>query len=114
MTTRRSPKTKQRKPAASRPSRGEVRDEFEPIVELVRQLEDLKARARALGMFTDDRELIRCPKCGLMEDVLCGGFLVTYHEEGDHKDTGLRFAESATEGCFTCPECGTEVVAVLY
>ncbi len=34
-------------------------------------------------MFTDDRELIRCPKCGLMEDVLCGGFLVTYHEEGD-------------------------------
>ncbi|HQP38862.1 MAG TPA: hypothetical protein PLI95_26945 [Polyangiaceae bacterium] len=82
MTTRRSPKTKQRKPAASRPSRGEVRDEFEPIVELVRQLEDLKARARALGMFTDDRELIRCPKCGLMEDVLCGGFLVTYHEEG--------------------------------
>jgi len=110
VTKRRSLKTKQSKRVPSRPSRGEVRDEFEAIVELVRQLEELKARARTLGMFTDDRELLRCPKCGLIEDVLCGGLLVTYHEEGDRKDTGLRFAESGTEGCFTCPECGAEAL----
>lgn len=45
-----------------------------------------------------------------MEDVLVDGRLVTYHEEGDRDDTGLRFAESVhDDGLFTCPECGSDV-----
>jgi hypothetical protein len=39
------------------------------LTTLTRQLAQVKAQARALGIFTNDRELLECPNCGLLEDV---------------------------------------------
>ena len=67
------------------------------------------AQAKALGIFTADRELLECPKCGLLEDVAFDGTLMTYREnEAALIDTGLRFNES-DPGKFICPSCGSEV-----
>jgi hypothetical protein len=62
----------------------------------------------------EDRELLKCSRCGLMEDVLIGGLLITYHQGRDPIDTGLRFKESKAEGRFTCPMCGIEIDAATY
>jgi len=71
-----------------------------------RQLEQIKAQARALGIFTDDRELLECPSCGLLEDVTPEGLLVTYPKDRvDLEDCGLRF-EQVSETSFACPSCG--------
>lgn len=89
---------------------GEVEALVDSIGAIARRLGKLQTQARALGVFTNDRDVLTCPKCGLMEDVLVDGRLVTYHEENNPKDTGLRFAESAQQsGRFTCPECGADV-----
>lgn len=37
------------------------------VIELSRQLEQVKQQARAIGIFTDDRELLECPSCGTTE-----------------------------------------------
>jgi predicted RNA-binding Zn-ribbon protein involved in translation (DUF1610 family) len=92
---------------------GDVDALVDSIGAIARRLGDLQTQARALGIFTNDRDLLTCPKCGLIEDVLVDGRLVTYHEECNSEDTGLRFAESAPEsGRFTCPECGSKVDAL--
>ena len=68
---------------------------------------ELQKTARGLGIFVDDRELLACSKCGLMEDVLFDGRLVTCHKAGG-TDTRLRFTEQPRAGGrFICPECGT-------
>jgi len=92
---------------------GDVDALVDSIAAIARRLGDLETQASALGIFTDDRDLLTCAKCGLMEDVLIDGRLVTYHEECTSEDTGLRFAESAQGiGRFTCPECGSRVDAL--
>lgn len=78
------------------------------IEPLLRSLVALRAQALALGVFAEDRALLECPKCGLGEDVLSDGRLVTYRSVAV-MDTGLRFIE-ASDGCFTCPSCGTEIL----
>jgi predicted RNA-binding Zn-ribbon protein involved in translation (DUF1610 family) len=79
------------------------------IKKLLVGFEDLRTRARELGVFTDERELLSCPSCGLVEDVTCDGLLITYRTGDLAEDTGLRFTETS-EGRFTCPACGAEVV----
>ena len=51
------------------------------LVELSRKLAKVKAQARALGIFTDDRELLECPNCELPEDVTAEGLLATYPKD---------------------------------
>ncbi len=81
------------------------------IAPLVRQLQALQEEARRLGMFTNERELLSCPSCGLTEDVLANGLLITNVDVGE-PDTGLRFLEPATDDApFVCPACGAEVRA---
>lgn len=81
----------------------------ERLVPLVRQLKALQDQARALGIFPNDRELLACPHCGLAEDVLADGRLITSYEIGE-ADTGLRFIEpESDDGPFTCAGCGGEV-----
>ena len=77
---------------------------------LVRRLVKVKKQAEAIGLFTNDRELLECP-CGLIEDVAFDGRLFTYHKN-DHafKDTGLRFIK-VNENAFHCPVCGTKLKA---
>ena len=38
--------------------------ELAPLAEVARQLQEVHAQAKALGIFTADRELLECPKCG--------------------------------------------------
>ena len=88
------------------PSPDEIDSLVASIEPLARHLEDLQRQGRALGLFVDDRDLLTCPKCGLTEDVLIGGQLVTF-SGADGPDTGLRFVEpTSDDGPFTCPRCG--------
>jgi len=83
------------------------------LVDLARQLEQVKQQAKALGIFTDDRELLECPSCGLLEDVTAEGLLVTYvKDSADLKDCGLRF-RPVDETSFECPSCGTKLKAEI-
>lgn len=69
----------------------------------------LQKQARALGMFANDRELLECPDCGLMENVAAaGGGLFTCRAESLDEDTGLRFEELSRDH-FRCPACGATV-----
>ena len=80
---------------------------------LARQLEQVKRQARSLGIFTNDRELLECPSCGLLEDVTTEGLLVTYSGRSrSRKDCGLRF-RPVDETRFACPKCGTRIKAVI-
>jgi transcription elongation factor Elf1 len=79
------------------------------LIAAFRELEQVKQQARALGIFTADRELLECPSCGLLEDVTIEGLLVTYPKaSADLKDCGLRFSQ-VDETSFKCPSCGTKV-----
>ncbi len=54
-------------------------------------------------------ELLTCPNCGLVEDVLASGQIITNYGPGE-PDTGLRFLEpKSDDGPFICPGCGGKV-----
>jgi hypothetical protein len=73
---------------------------------LAEQLVLIRAQILAEGGFLHDRELHQCPACGLMEDVLYSGKLVTYwHQNAEPVDTGLRFKEVEADE-LACPCCG--------
>lgn len=71
---------------------------------LASEIATLQKQARELGLFANDRELLDCATCGLLEDVAFGGYLITYRSAGSNEDTGLRFEELA-DGSFRCPAC---------
>ena len=80
-----------------------------PLMDLFRQLHQIQVQAKALGIFTDERDLLTCPKCGLFEDVTYDGFLITSRTLSlPPLDTGLRFHE-ITPDTFRCPSCQSEV-----
>ncbi len=80
-----------------------------PLVGLFRQVQQLQAQAKALGIFTDERNLLTCPNCGLFEDVTFDGFLITSRTfSKEPLDTGLRFCEIAPD-TYSCPYCQSEV-----
>jgi hypothetical protein len=70
------------------------------------KLASIRAQVEAAGGFLHDRELHQCPACGLMEDVLFSGKLVTYWGQSTEPvDTGLRFKEVGADQ-LACPCCG--------
>ena len=73
---------------------------------LASRLVVVQEQARALGIFTGDRELIECQKCGLLEDVIVTGQLITCHSSALGRDTGLRF-EELSQTRFRCPACAS-------
>jgi hypothetical protein len=83
-----------------------------PLMHDLRQLAAavvaVRAKARALGLFANDRELLECPGCGLMENVAIDGRLFTCRPETLDEDTELRF-EEVSPNCFRCPACGAAV-----
>ena len=81
---------------------------LDEIRQLAAQIATLQKQARALGLFANDRELLECPDCGLMENMACGGRLFTCRPESLDDDTGLRFEELSGD-CFRCPACGSIV-----
>ena len=73
---------------------------------LVAQLAKIRAQVKAQGGIGADRDLHQCPACGLMEDVLYGGKLVTcWRQSAQPVDTGLRFKEVGADQ-LACPGCG--------
>ncbi len=78
------------------------------ITPLASQIAAIRQQMHALGMFANDREMLDCQHCGLRDDVLMSGLLITYREPDFHQDTGLRF-EELTPGTFRCPSCGQTV-----
>ncbi len=86
----------------------DIDDLVEQIRPLAQQIVALQEQMKALGMFANDRELLQCSRCGLMEDVTHEGFLITCREPDLGIDTGLRF-EPITEESYRCPSCGQTV-----
>lgn len=77
-----------------------------PLHALATQIAALRKSAEALGLFSDDRELLECSGCGLMENVLAGGTLITCRAPKLGRDTGQRFRKLGGNR-FRCPECGS-------
>lgn len=76
---------------------------------LCERLQKIHQQAESAGLFIGDRELLACTHCGLQEDVLIDGRLVTYQAgTADVIDSGLRFA-TTDDGNFICPHCGAAV-----
>jgi hypothetical protein len=81
---------------------------------LCEQLQKIHQQAEAAGLFSGDRELLDCTHCGLQEDVLIDGRLVTYQADAaDAADSGLRFA-AADDGNFVCPRCGAVIAGDFF
>lgn len=64
---------------------------------------DLLLRARDAGLFLEERPLLQCPGCGLLEDVGFDGRLMTYAMGKAPHDIGLRFNIQDRE--VLCPTC---------
>ena len=75
---------------------------------LATELGVIKKHAKALGILTNERELLHCPGCGLKEDVAADGMLFTSSEPDLGHDTGLRFRQ-LNKHTFRCPACGENV-----
>jgi len=82
-----------------------MKESLEPLRSMPGQLAILQAEARALGMFSDDRALVSCLRCGLAEDLTFTSMLITCRPPAFGVDTGFRFEETA-DGRFRCPTCG--------
>lgn len=80
---------------------------FENIRALARQIVELQDRARKLGVFANDRELLCCYRCGLEEDVAFEGTLMATKPSDRFTDTGLRFELDHKTRHARCPGCGT-------
>lgn len=84
------------------------------LFRLANSLKKIKEEAKKLGIFVGDRELLECPKCGLMEDVDINGRLFTVFKKAPSKDTGLEFKKiGKRENRFSCPNCG-EVITFNF
>ncbi|MCU0858155.1 MAG: hypothetical protein MUC65_07120 [Pontiellaceae bacterium] len=82
------------------------------IKPLAQQLAAVQKQADAMGLFANDRELLECSQCGLMEDVTHSGLLITCRESAIAQDTGLRFTKESDQ-TFRCPSCGALVTEPL-
>ena len=72
---------------------------------LHREIARVHRLAQEAGLFVEDRPLLECARCGLLEDVGCYGLLMTYPEGTVPVDSGLRFTKDK-RGCYICPKCG--------
>ena len=72
---------------------------------LHREIARVHRLAQAAGLFMEDRGLLHCAHCGLLEDVGCYGLLMTYPTGHPPVDSGLRFTKDK-RGRYICPNCG--------
>jgi len=84
----------------SRPKIGTVLPKY-----LHREIARVHRLAQAAGLFMEDRDLLLCSHCGLLEDVGCYGLLMTYFSGKSPGDSGLRFTKDK-RGRHICPNCG--------
>jgi len=82
-----------------------------PLFALIKRLRAIKKTAEKLGIFTENRTLIECPKCGLTEDIDSYGRLFTAFKDSDK--TNLQFKKlKGRKNHFRCPNCGKILKAV--
>ncbi|MFA7229908.1 MAG: hypothetical protein WC071_01430 [Victivallaceae bacterium] len=83
------------------------------IYSLAETLKNIQEQADKLGIFTENRELLECEKCGLLEDYTFKHGLITYVAAnctgGKLKDSGLRFKATDNPSQFICPQCGNSI-----
>jgi len=72
---------------------------------LLRQIRHVHHLAREVGIFLNDRELLSCNSCGLLEDVDITGRLITYKSGDPVFDSGMRFVKGEGD-TYVCPVCG--------
>jgi ribosomal protein S27AE len=84
-------------------SENDINDLVQRISPMIRELQ---SEAKRLGLFLADRELLSCGACGLAEDIVADGRLITYQGEPPGEDTGLRFDDLGDHVRFRCPLCG--------
>lgn len=90
----------------------EYADLYSSILPLAKEINSLKAKIKEAGGFAEDRELLECSSCGLLEDVSFDGMWLVYKKGDEQKDTGLRFIPLDNEDIlFKCPVCKLEVKA---
>ncbi len=77
------------------------------ILPLLKKLQSVRDQGRKLGLFVEDRGLLECVGCGLVEDVAFDGMWLVYRAGQPAVDSGLRFLELG-DGIFRCPSCGDE------
>lgn len=90
------------------PDEPDLDDLVAAIRPLAAEIVALQKQMKALGMFANDRELLKCWRCGVMEDIAADGMLLTCTPTELGNDTGLRF-EELTPDSFRCPSCGQTV-----
>lgn len=91
----------------------EYKDFISNMGEVMEYYKEIQEKRRELGLFLDDRELLKCHECGLSEDVDVIGKLFTYRRgDKEFKETGLQFINLDDKNeHFKCPSCGAEYVA---
>src|SRR3989304_547821 len=83
------------------------------ILPLAKELSRIYKQAESLGLFINDRELLECPKCDLIEDVAYSGGLTTYHRNSNNwNDCGLRFYQRK-EDIFGEPPTGPKTHPIV-
>jgi hypothetical protein len=75
---------------------------------LLQQIRHVHGLAREHGLFLNDRELLSCDGCGLLEDLDITGRLITYKSGEAVFDSGMRF-EKGEGDTYVCPVCGAIV-----
>jgi hypothetical protein len=76
---------------------------------LCEQLQKIRQQTEISGLFIGDRELLDCTHCGLQEDVLINGQMVTHQADAaDTIDSGLRFSDADDGNCVS-PQCGAAI-----
>ena len=98
-----------RKNAARKAVVRDIDSTIKELLPLFRELAKIKKAAAKLGIFTNDRELLTCPKCDLQEDVAITGMLFVTAPSDRNHDTGLCFKSvKRRTGYWRCPACGSE------
>jgi rubrerythrin len=72
---------------------------------LLCEIKQLHRFAQEADLFMNDRELLRCNNCGLLEDVDITGRLITYKSGDPVSDSGMKF-EKGEGDTYVCPICG--------
>jgi rubrerythrin len=80
-----------------------TKDVQNTLFTLAKTLMELQEKCRALGSFTNHRELAECQTCGLLEDVDISGRLLVCSEDNLSELVGTFFIESDND--VRCPKC---------
>lgn len=86
-----------------------IKKDCPELYQLCKAAADIMKKAEQFGIFVEDGDLLKCLQCGLLEDVLVDGRLVTYFLGKKPTDTGMRFKAMKGKQFFQCPSCQTKV-----